>query len=152
MENNYIEFKDFDEAWEFLENHQLFMWDDEDYTSFGQFEIEMFKVNPETNEIDKDQTKNTKRLFYIAHIIFSDDCMCAADCFYDDEEPKIECLAESFELGIIELANIILAEDEIKEFTLKNQQTAKEPGSNIINLSQARARIKQNGNLHKIRD
>lgn len=87
---------DFYTAWMFLSNHKMFN---------GLFECglwtEVVKVNPETNEIDDDATKNTKVQVWLEH----------GD--YDKEwgstthDIRLDCVGDTFEEAIIELARLV---------------------------------------------
>lgn len=89
---------DFYESWRFLAKHKIF---DESF-EYDRLWIHVTKVNPVTNELDDDKTKNTKVQVWL-------------ECFPDN--PKIDgryhdidldCGGDTFEEAIIELAKLVM--------------------------------------------
>ena len=87
-------FTDFYTAWNFLMMHKMFK---------GRFQecldIEVVKVSPITNCIEDDNTLNTKTAVWLE---------CGE---YDDRYPvhdlDLDCGGDTFEIAIIELANLV---------------------------------------------
>lgn len=86
---------DFYAAWIFLLEHRMF---------HGLFECGLYtavvKVNPETNEIDDDDTKNIKVQVWLEHGGYDDDGRHMHD--FD-----LDCSGDTFEEAIIELAALV---------------------------------------------
>lgn len=87
---------DFYTAWKFLDNHKMFnglfchgLW------------TEIVKVNPETNTIDDDSTKNTKVQVWLEHGPYDKEW---GDCTHD---LYLDCGADTFEEAIIKLAELV---------------------------------------------
>lgn len=89
---------DFYTAWWFLAEHRIF----NNEFDFERIWIHVTKVNPVTNELDDDKTKNTKVQVWL-------------ECFPDN--PKIDgryhdidldCGGDTFEEAIIELAKLVM--------------------------------------------
>ena len=87
---------DFYTAWRFLDEHKMFhglfchgLW------------VEVVKVNPDTNEVDNDITKNTKVQVWLEH------------GGYDEEwditthDIALDCGGDTFEEAIIKLAKLV---------------------------------------------
>lgn len=87
---------DFYSAWKFLEQHKIFN---------GQFNnelwIEVVKVNPDTNEIDDDGSKNTKVEIWLEHGPYDAEW---GGCAHDID---LDCDADTFEEVIIKLAQLV---------------------------------------------
>jgi hypothetical protein len=87
---------DFYNAWHFLSEHKIFN---------GCFEsnlwTEVVKVNPETNEIDPDTTKNTKLQIWLEHGPWDGEW---GSCTHD---LNLDCGGDTFELAIIKLAELV---------------------------------------------
>ena len=89
-------FMDFYESWNFLENHKIFN---------GEFAdglwIQVVKINPETNQIETDKSKNTKIQVWLEHgPYFIEYRSCSHD--YD-----LDCGGDTFEDAIIEMAKLV---------------------------------------------
>ncbi len=86
---------DFYTAWIFLLEHKAF---------HGLFECGLYtmvvKVNPETNEVDDDDTKNTKVQVWLEHGGYDDE-----GCHMHDFD--LDCGGDTFEEAIIELATLV---------------------------------------------
>ena len=87
---------DFYESWKFLREHKIFN---------GSFEYglwtEVVKVNPETNAIDEDFTKNTKVQIWLEHGPFD------AEWGLTTHDLDLDCGGNTFEEAIIELAKLV---------------------------------------------
>lgn len=98
-------FTDFYNAWHFILNHPCF----ED--NFGQsllyrnLDIEVVKVNPETETIEDDVSKNTATRVWLEFGPMSLEGDLGMVCTHD---PDLDCGGNTFEEAIIELANLIL--------------------------------------------
>ena len=96
-------FNDFHEAFNFLEKHPIFNIDG--YTFFNKaLEIEVVKVNPETEEIDCDKKLNTLTQVWLetGPVDTYEDSLVSYSHDYD-----LDCGANTFEEAIIELANLV---------------------------------------------
>ena len=86
---------DFYTAWAFLSEHKMF---------HGFFEYNLFitavKVNPETNEIDNDDTNNTKVQIWLEHGGYDNDG-------YHMHDFDLDCGGDTFEEAIIKLATLV---------------------------------------------
>ena len=87
---------DFYTAWHFLCEHKIFN---------GFFEnelwIDVVKVNPYTNKIDDDATKNTKVRVWLEHGPYDEEWN---GCEHDY---RLDCGGDTFEEAIIELAKLV---------------------------------------------
>lgn len=88
----------FYESWIFLSNHEIF----NDSFEYDRLWIHPTKVNPETNEIDNDQSKNTKLQIWL-------------ECFPDISniggryhDIDLDCGGDTFEDAIVELAKLVM--------------------------------------------
>ena len=88
---------DFYESWRFLAKHKIF---DESF-EYDRLWIHTTKVNPTTNELDDDKTKNTKVEIWL-------------ECFPDNPEIDgryhdidLDCGGDTFEDAIITLAKLV---------------------------------------------
>lgn len=63
--------------------------------------IEVVKVNPDTNEIDNDCTKNTKVQIWLEHGSYDTEW---GGCTHDID---LDCGADTFEEAIIKLAQLV---------------------------------------------
>ena len=86
---------DFYTAWRFLEEHKMFK---------GCFAYELWmtvvKVNPYTNAIDDDDTKNTKVRIWLEHGGYDEEYGFVHDI-------DLDCGGDTFEEAIIELAKLV---------------------------------------------
>lgn len=86
---------DFYTSWEFLNTHKAFN---------GLFEkglyVAVVKINPDTNEIDDDVTKNTKIQIWLEHGAYVEPYGLTHDI-------DLDCGADTFEEAIIELAKLV---------------------------------------------
>lgn len=86
----------FYESWKFLEEHKMFN------ESFSHdLWVEVVKVNPETNEIDNDEKKNTKIQVWLEHGSYNEEHHC---CSHDYD---LDCGGNTFEDAIIKLAKLV---------------------------------------------
>lgn len=86
---------DFYAAWIFLVEHRIFKDDFE----YDRLWMHVTKVNPITDEIDDDETKNTKTEVWL-------------ECFPDNEngifhDTDLDCGGDTFEEAIIKLASLV---------------------------------------------
>lgn len=85
---------DFYESFNYLENHKIFA---------GAFtcvlDIAVVKVNPETLEIDDDETKNTKINVWL-------ECGPKRENYFE-HDIDLDCGGDTFEDAIIELAKLV---------------------------------------------
>ena len=87
---------DFYNAWQFLSNHKMFN---------GLFHeclwTEVVKVNPITDEIDDDHSKNTKVQVWLEHGPYEE---IWGSCTHDID---LDCGGDTFEEAIIKLATLV---------------------------------------------
>ena len=86
----------FYDAYQFLDNHKIF---NGNFTYQLWFEI--VKVNPETNAIDDDSTKNTKVQVWLEHGPYDKEW---GGCTHDID---LDCGGDTFEEAIIKLAELV---------------------------------------------
>lgn len=90
----------FYDAWIFLNEHKMFrhLFENGLYTM-------VVKVNPETNEIDDDLSKNTKVQVWLEHGPWEK----SADAIFPQHthDWDLDCGGDTFEEAIIELANLV---------------------------------------------
>ena len=86
---------DFYTSWKFLEGHKAF----NEYFSLGLY-VEVVKVNPVTNEIDDDATKNTKVQVWL-------ECGTYVETNGLIHDIDLDCGGDTFEEAIIELAKLV---------------------------------------------
>ena len=84
----------FHEAWEFLLEHKMFQRHFRDLLY-----IMVVKVNPLTNEVDDDQTKNTKTQVWLEVGPWSEQ--------YHTHDWDLDCGGDTFEEAICELAELV---------------------------------------------
>ena len=94
---------DFYTSWEFLRKHKMFvdMWGDNIFLS--TLSVDVVKVNPETNSIDRDRSKNTKVQVWLEtgpYIIEDNKGYCTHDI-------ELDCSGDTFEEAIIKLAELV---------------------------------------------
>ena len=84
----------FYDAWMFLSDHKIFN---------GLFECGLYtvvvKVNPQTNEIDDDPSKNTKVQVWLEHGPY--------EGFEHTHDINLDCGGDTFEEAIIRLAELV---------------------------------------------
>lgn len=87
---------DFYTAWHFLEGHPIF------HRRFScDLVVDVVKVNPDTNAIDDDETKNTKVQVWLEHGPYIHKFnMCSHDI-------ELDCGGDTFEEAIVELAALV---------------------------------------------
>ena len=99
-------FTDFYTAYQFLYNHPIFqevvnynndIWNESHFEEC--LDIDVVKVNPETNSID-DESKNTKLQIWLECGRFDKECRW--------HDINLDCGADTFEEGIVELANLVM--------------------------------------------
>ena len=99
------QFTDFYEAHRFLEEHHAF-----ENKKFGDVEfhesldIAVVKVNPETNEVDDDDSKNTKVQIWLEAGEWYEEEGYAGFCHNTD----LDTGGDTFEEAIINMANLVL--------------------------------------------
>ena len=86
----------FYDAYQFLDNHKIF---NGNFTYQLWFEI--VKVNPKTNAIDDDSTKNTKVQVWLEHGPYDKEW---GGCTHDID---LDCGGDTFEEAIIKLAELV---------------------------------------------
>lgn len=103
MEVDTISKKDFYQSWHFLNSHSKF--NTEEFCFMDCLDVSVVKVNPETNSIDDDFSKNTKVEFWLE---------CGPREYCEDfgriistHDPDLDCGGETFEDAIIELARFV---------------------------------------------
>ena len=89
-------FTDFYTAWKFLENHKMF----NNLFNCGLW-TQAVKVNPKTNAIDSDPTKNTKVQIWLEHGPYD------AEWGSTTHDLDLDCGGDTFEEAIIELARLV---------------------------------------------
>lgn len=87
---------DFYESWWFLLKHKMF-----NDRFVEELYIMVVKVNPDTNEIDDDNTKNTKVQIWLEHGAYIEEYNA---CSHDID---LDCGGDTFEEAIIELAKLV---------------------------------------------
>lgn len=87
---------DFYTAWKFLNEHKMF---NEQFTE-GLW-IEVVKVNPDTNEIDDDSSKNVKTRVWLEHGNYDEEWGAIT------HDPRLDCGGDTFEKAIIKLAKLV---------------------------------------------
>lgn len=87
---------DFYYAWHFLDNHKMF----NGLFSNGLW-VEVVRVNPDTNSIDDDNTKNTKVQIWLEHGPF--------EYYHNDttHDIDLDCGGDTFEEAIIKMAELV---------------------------------------------
>lgn len=105
-------FFDFYDAWYFLENHRIFQL--EECSVFSEcLSIEVVRVNPNTDEIDDDESKNiiTRVWLECGPWCHPDELPDEAKKDWPDGVPShdvdLDCGAPTFEEAVIELANLV---------------------------------------------
>jgi len=95
-----IKFKDFFEAWNFLEDHRIFK-DKNEISSFIRrcLDIEVVKVDPISDSIDDDESKNTATRVWLECGEYNEN--------YYNHDIGLDCGGRTFEEAIIELANLV---------------------------------------------
>jgi len=102
-------FTDFYTAYHWLYEHPIFQEeiksklfnDIYNESRFQQcLDIDIVKINPETNSIDDDETKNTKVQIWLECGRYDKECR-----WHDIE---LDCGADTFEKAIIELVNLVM--------------------------------------------
>ena len=91
--------KDFYDSWFFLRSNPIYELgekrDSYHWDFLRNLYIEVVKVNPETNSIDDDKTKNTKTMVWLEY--GPDGC----------HDIRLDCGGDTFEEAIIKLANLV---------------------------------------------
>lgn len=87
---------DFYTAWKFLENHKMF-----NGLFMNELWIDVVKVNPKTNAIDDDASKNTKVRFWLEHGGYDKECGSTTHDY------DLDCGGDTFEEAIINLAKLV---------------------------------------------
>lgn len=91
----------FYEAWQYLANQPVFVREEDlnqepsSCSFMRNVDIQVVHVNPETNEIDDCQSKNTKVAVWLE---------CGTK---DDHDIDLDCGGDSFEEAIIKLAELV---------------------------------------------
>lgn len=106
-------FKDFYEAWWFLNEHSAFTYKHHDYKnhefSFGTFHdcfnIEVVKVNPTTKQIDDNEKLNIKVEVWLecGKYVYEEHIGNYTPC----HDVRLDCGADTFKDAIINLANLV---------------------------------------------
>jgi len=118
-------FTDFYTAYQFLYNHPIFQeevnynndtWNESHFKEC--LDIDVVKVNPKTNSIDDDETKNTKVQIWLECGKYNKE--------FRIHDIELDCGADTFELAIIELANLVMewygeVKDRIKKSDWENK-------------------------------
>lgn len=95
---------DFYTSYRFLKHHKMFQG-----SHFGQcLDIDVVKVNPETNRIEDDHRLNTKTSVWLecgSYVENSDDPMMRD--IHICHDPRLDCGADTFEQAIIKLAQLV---------------------------------------------
>lgn len=90
----------FFEAWHFLDDHYIF----QDKHKLSRFkdclDIVVVQVNPETEAIDDDETKNTATAIWVEMGPYANE-------FPNNHDTDLDCGAFTFEEAIIELAGLV---------------------------------------------
>lgn len=102
----------FYDSWKWLDHHIYFSaWTDYFNTSYFEvsLNIDVVKVNPETNEIDDDSKKNTKVQVWLecGDPILDENNRWQGDCSHD---PKLDVGGDTFEEAIIKLSELVKKE------------------------------------------
>lgn len=95
-----VKFKDFFEAWNFLEDHRIFK-DENELSSFLTrcLDIEVVKVDPLSDSINDDESKNTATRVWLECGEYNEN--------YCNHDIGLDCGGKTFEEAIIELANLV---------------------------------------------
>ena len=88
----------FYEAWRFLAEHKIF----NETFEYDRLWTHVTRVNPDTNELDTDRTKNTKIQVWIE--CFPDNPDMISGRFHDTD---LDCGGDTFEEAIIQLAKLV---------------------------------------------
>jgi len=86
---------DFYESWRFLSEHKIF----NDSFEYDRLWTHVTKVNPETNMLDDDMSKNTKTVIWL-------ECFPGKDENYF-HDMDLDCGGDTFEEAVIELAKLV---------------------------------------------
>ena len=95
-------FKDFYEAYNFLQEHPIIYYEDKNYFK-DCLDVEVVKVNPETNEIDNDKSKNTHTRVWLEFGEISD----VDNMILPTHDIEFDCGGDTFEEAIIKLAILV---------------------------------------------
>ena len=94
----------FYDAYHFLKNHPMF-----DGQFWEALDVYVVKVNPDTNSIDDDDSKNTKTAVWLetgGKVPESEGLPIGCSSFYHDLD--LDCGGDTFEEAIIHLAILVL--------------------------------------------
>lgn len=96
---NELEPNEFYDAWWFLYNHKLFQ-DEFNCSRFTEcLDVQVEKVNPNTNEVDDDKSKNTKTEIWLEIGKYDKEIR-----WHDIE---LDCGGATYEEAIIKLSNLV---------------------------------------------
>lgn len=114
MKKHRLQFKDFYDAWWFLEEHPMFKYcTDSKYKKqfeFGSFQesldIHVTKVNPKTKKVEDNAKLNTQVEIWLecGGYIFDENFNDWISC----HDTRLDCGGDTFEEAIIKLANLVL--------------------------------------------
>lgn len=90
---------DFYSAWCFLTNHRIF----NDEFQYDRLWTHVTKVNPKTNELDDDRTKNTKVQVWLECFPYNEN-VDVDERFHDTD---LDCGGDTFEDAIITLSKLV---------------------------------------------
>lgn len=98
------QFKDFYEAWVFLEDHKIFRGAKLNNSRFHKcLYIMVVKVNPNNNRQEKDESKNTKTEVWLESGPWIESGKFTGGSHDDD----LNCGGDTFEEAIIKLASLV---------------------------------------------
>lgn len=95
MKNN----KDFFTAFHYLDQHPIFC-----DRFMQELYIEVVKVDPETNRVEDDKTRNTKTQIWFEIGPYEED---VENGIYGTHDLDLDCGGDTFEEAIIELARLV---------------------------------------------
>jgi len=97
----------FYDAWWFIHNHPMNMADHG--LNFGLYDLDIFvpKVDPGTNTISNDGTKNTKIRVWLEYGPYENVSYDDVPHWVRTHDPNLDCGADTFEEAIIKLAGLI---------------------------------------------
>jgi hypothetical protein len=99
-----VDKNEFYDAWQFIRDHPEFQNENAVPQLYYNLDIVVTKINPKTYRVDDIPEKNTDVIFLLEF----GGRVCDADFgWLDEHDPRLDCLASSFEEAIIGLADKI---------------------------------------------
>lgn len=103
------EIKDFYEAYHFLSEHPIVLWNNTNYFN-NCLNIEVVKINPDTNQVDENSSKNTKTQIWLEFGGITETNMFDDIRIIPEHNINLDCGGFTFEEAIIKLANLVIKE------------------------------------------